>query len=147
MDWSAPSKWYLVNSYIETFFCQCRILKHVSFDHVCLWLSMRYDVIKWKHFLLCGEFAGRRWMRGIRRSSVNSPHTGLWRGALMFSLICALTNCSGNNRDTGDWRRHSAHYDVTVMERSGIERRFTTMNIYWLTLIRRMSLVRLQTAN
>ena len=29
---------------------------------------------------------------GIHRSPVNSPHKGQWRGALMFSLICAWTN-------------------------------------------------------
>ena len=33
----------------------------------------------------------------------------------MFSLICAWTNCWVHNRDTGDLRRHGAHYDVTVM--------------------------------
>ena len=27
--------------------------------------------------------------RGIHRSMVNSPHKGQWRGALMFSFICA----------------------------------------------------------
>ena len=27
---------------------------------------------------------------GIHRSPVNSPHKGQWRGAVMFSLICAL---------------------------------------------------------
>ena len=43
------------------------------------------------------------------------PHKGQWRGALIFSLICAWTNCSVNNRDAGDLRRHGAHYDVTVM--------------------------------
>ena len=43
------------------------------------------DVIKWKHF-------PRNWpfVRGIHLSPVNSPHKGQWRGALMFSLICAL---------------------------------------------------------
>ena len=45
------------------------------------------DVIKWKHFLLYWPF-----VRGIRRSPVNSPHKGQWRGALMFSLICARIN-------------------------------------------------------
>ena len=45
------------------------------------------DVIKWKYF-------PRYWlfMRGIHRSPVNSPHKGQWRGALMFSLICAWIN-------------------------------------------------------
>ena len=53
----------------------------------CYWeLNPRWhdDVIKWKHF-------PRNWpfVRGIHRSPVNSPHKGQWRGALMFSLICA----------------------------------------------------------
>ena len=46
---------------------------------------------------------------------VNSPHKGLWPGALMLSLICAWTNGWVNNRDVGDLRRHHAHYDVTVL--------------------------------
>ena len=56
-----------------------------------------------------------RWLRGIHRSPVNSPHTDQWRGALMFSLICAWTNGWVNNQDSGDMRRHRAYYDVTVM--------------------------------
>ena len=43
------------------------------------------DVIKWNHFPRYWSFA-----RGIHRSPVNSPHKGQWRGALRFSLICAL---------------------------------------------------------
>ena len=53
---------------------------------------------------------------GIHRSPVNSPYKGQWRGALMFSLICAWTNGWINNGDTGDLRYHRAHYDVTVMK-------------------------------
>ena len=52
---------------------------------------------------------------GIHRSPMNSPHTGQWRGTLMFSLICARINCWVNNREAGDLRRHRAHYDVIVM--------------------------------
>ena len=52
---------------------------------------------------LCGE------------SPVNSPHKGQWRGALMFSLICAWTKGWVNNGEAGDLRRYRAHYDVTVM--------------------------------
>ena len=68
------------------------------------------DVIKWKHF-------PRHWpfVRGIHRSLVNSPHKGQWRGALMFSLICARINGLINNRDAGDLRCHRAHYDVIVI--------------------------------
>ena len=46
---------------------------------------------------------------------VNSPHKGQWRGALMFSLICARINDWVNNRDAGDLRRHRGHNDVIVM--------------------------------
>ena len=68
------------------------------------------DVIKWKHFPRYWPF-----VRGIHRSTVNSPHKGQWRGALMFSLICAWINCWVNNREAGDLRCHRAHYDVKVM--------------------------------
>ena len=44
-----------------------------------------------------------------------SPHKGQWRGALMFSLVCAWINGWVNNRKAGDLRGHRAHYDVTVM--------------------------------
>ena len=52
---------------------------------------------------------------GIHASPVDSPHKGQWRGALMFSLICAWTNDWANNRNAGDLRRYRARYDVTVM--------------------------------
>ena len=54
------------------------------------------DVIKWKHFPRSWPF-----VRGIHRSPVNSPHKGQWRGALMFSLICAWINGQVNNREAG----------------------------------------------
>ena len=59
------------------------------------------DVIKWKHF-------PRYWpsLRG---------HKGQWRGALMFSLLCAGTNGSVNNGNAGDLRRHRTDYNGTVM--------------------------------
>ena len=46
---------------------------------------------------------------------VNSPHKGQWRGALMFSLICARMSDWVNNREAGDLRRHRGHYDVSEM--------------------------------
>ena len=46
---------------------------------------------------------------------VNSPHKGQWRGALMFSLICAWIDDWINNREACDLRRHRGHYDVNVM--------------------------------
>ena len=47
--------------------------------------------------------------------TVNSLHKGQWRGALMFSLICAWMNGSVNSREADDLRRHRPHCDVTVM--------------------------------
>ena len=46
---------------------------------------------------------------------VNSPHKGQWRGALMFSLICARINDWVNNREAGELRRHRGHCDVNAM--------------------------------
>ena len=78
--------------------------------------TMTYSIIHawWRHQL---ETFPRYWpfVRGIHWSPVNSPHKGQWRGALMFSLICAWINGWVNNREAGDLRRHLAHYDVTVM--------------------------------
>ena len=45
---------------------------------------------------------------------VNSPHKGQWRGALMFSLICAWINDWVNNREAGDLRRYRGNYDVNA---------------------------------
>ena len=73
-------------------------------------LTIHEDVIKWKHFPRYWPF-----VRGIHRSPVNSPQKGQWRGALMFSLICAWINVWVNNRYAVDLRRHCTHYDVTVM--------------------------------
>ena len=67
-------------------------------------------VIKWKHFPRYWPF-----VQGIHRSPVNSPHKGQWRGALMFSLICAWINGWINKREAGVLRRHRGHYGVIVM--------------------------------
>ena len=69
------------------------------------------DVIKWKYFPRYWQF-----VRVIHWFPVNSPHKGQWRGALMFSLICARINGWVNDREASDLIRHHAHYNVTVME-------------------------------
>ena len=94
--------------------CDTRAVLHWIWS----WLSLLWypephdDVIKWKHFPRYWSF-----VRGIHRSPVNSTHKGQWRGALMFSLICAWINAWVNNREAGDLRRYRAHYDVTVMRK------------------------------
>ena len=85
-------------------------LVHLSVGCAPTMRGFHDDVIKWKEF-------PRNWpfVRGIHRSPVNSPHKGQWRGALMFSLICAWINGWVSNRVADDLRHHRAHYDVTVM--------------------------------
>ena len=73
-------------------------------------LTMHDDVIKRKHFPRYWPF-----VRGNHRSPVNSTHKGQWRGAFMFTLICAGINFWVNNCEAGDLRRYRAHYDVIVM--------------------------------
>ena len=87
-------------------------LRSITIPHpLDMFLSSHDGVIKWKRFPRYWTF-----VRGIHRSPVNSPHKGQWRGALMFSLMCARTNGWANNRDAGDLRRHCSHYEVTVMK-------------------------------
>ena len=61
------------------------------------------DVIKWKHFPRHWSFT-----RGIHLSLVYSPHKGQWRGALMFSLICAWTN---------GWAVHSNYCSLRIPQK------------------------------
>ena len=75
------------------------------------------DIIKWKYFPRYWPF-----VRGIHRSPVNSPRKGLWCRTLLFSFICAWINGWANDREAGDLRRHSTHYDVTVMRGTGRNR-------------------------
>ena len=89
--------WEVTNRTSDIFFS---VYPHVSHD----------DVIKWKHFPRYWPFVRRN-----HRSPVNSPHKGQWRGAFIFSLICARLNLWVNNREAGDLRRHRDHYDVIEM--------------------------------
>ena len=60
---------------------------------------------------------------------MNSPHKGQWRGALMFSLVCAWINCWVNNHEASDLRRHRSHYDVTLMKKGAENRIIKPMHL------------------
>ena len=92
-------------------------------------LSCSRDIIKCKHFLHYWPF-----VRGIYRSSVNSPHKGQWHRALMFPLIGAIINGWVNNHEAGDLRCHLAHYDPLVMPYGGMEFGQSWLR-YWLGAI------------
>ena len=76
-----------------------------------MWFPTQHDdIIKGKHFPHYWPF-----VRGIHRSPMNSPHKGQWRGALMFSWICAWISHWVNNCEAGDLRCHRAQYDIWAM--------------------------------
>ena len=82
---------------------KCSRITHMYFPHLSqlhMMTSSNENIFRFTGHL-CGE--------------LNFPHNGLWRGALMFSLICAWINGWVNNRQAGNLRRRRAHYDVTVM--------------------------------
>ena len=94
------SQWPMPNN-LDYLHYQCRkMIEKANHD----------DVIKWKNFPRYWPF-----VRGIHRSPLNSPHKGLWRWALMFTLICARINGWVNNGEAGDLRRYLAHSDAIVM--------------------------------
>ena len=88
---------------------------------------------------LCGAFIGDRWIPLAKASDADpnskvhganmvptwvmsasdGPHVGPMNLAMQrsfyVSLICAWINDWLNNGEAGDFRRHRAHYDVTVM--------------------------------
>ena len=66
------------------------------------------------HPSLCSEYNSSP-MLELKKVTGEFPSPRQWRGALMFSLICAWTNGWANNRKAVDSRRHRAHYDVIVM--------------------------------
>ena len=90
----------------ENFSTMAAILSLPLFDKLSI-STTHDDVIKFPRYW--------PFVRGIHRSPVDSPHKGQWRGALMFSLICARINSWVNNGEAGDLRRHRGHYDVIVM--------------------------------
>ena len=61
------------------------------------------------------------------------PHThkGQWRGASMFSLICAWIN--GWVNKAGELRRRRSHYDATVMEENPVLKLIHSSSYVWLT--------------
>ena len=63
---------------------------------------------------LCVEFTGHRWIPLTKGQSL---------GAFIFCLICVWINGCVNNRETGDLRRHRAHY-VTEMEARTLQWRY-----------------------
>ena len=116
VDWIENQGEKALNLFLFICFCFSKVLFGRSHQNLHLseqQLFTHDDVIKWKHFLRYWTF-----VREIHRSSVNSPHKGQWRGALIYSLIRTCINGWVNNGKAGDLRHHRTYYDVTVMDGS-----------------------------
>ena len=114
--------------FFNCFLCYCRIIlkfiwksaerqtnKDENTDNLicsCFFMRHTFQYSWWRHQM---EIFSALLAICAGNSRVNSPHKGLWRGALTFSLISAWMNGWVNDGDAGDLRRHHAHYDVTVM--------------------------------
>ena len=107
MHWSycslVLSHWYIVHFSLSGYM-------QSHYNRLCSEDNWYDDVIKWKHLPRYWRF-----VQGIHRSPVNSPHKGQWPGALMFSLICIWIYSWVNNHEAGDLRCYHAHYDVIVI--------------------------------
>ena len=110
-----PSYVYNVHhhSQIKTTF----ILKRLPGPQNCIWDHGYWTEMKktwWRHQMESFS-ASLAFVWGIHRSTVNSPHKGQWRGALMFSFICAWINGWVKNHEAGYLRRHRSHHVVIEM--------------------------------
>ena len=93
-------------------------------QHVCSMLFIHWKVpiiLSFRWNLMMTSSNGTFSALLLALCAGHSPVTGEFpsqsqrRGALMFSLICTWANGWANHRDAGDFRRHCAHYNVTVM--------------------------------
>ena len=104
LEWGVEGRGMRALSQILSDECLSYSLKHISMGEHSLHISWRsthllhiYFLFSWwRHQMeTCSASLAfvrgiHRRLRGIHRSPVNS-HTDQWRGALMFSLICAST--------------------------------------------------------
>ena len=82
---------------------------------------LKLDAPGYQQIIYVSEISLAVWRHQMATFSVllalcTGSHKGQWRRSLVFSLICAWINGSVNDREAGDLRRHSAHYDVIVMD-------------------------------
>ena len=100
--------------YVDRRWCLFPVVTDKQIYAISVWLLLHRNYRpRWRHQL---KHFPRYWpfVRGIYRWPVNSPHKCQWRGALLFSLVCACINAWVHNREVGDLKCHRAHYDVSV---------------------------------
>ena len=72
--------------------------------HQCAWWRHQMEIFSASLALCAGNSPVSR----------EFPKKGQWRGALMFSLICAWMNGWVNNCEAGELKHHRVNYDVIV---------------------------------
>ena len=100
---------------IMLFLLLCYEYSLIISNIAAVWWRINVAIIPWWRHQMKSFSALLAICAGIHLSPANSPHKGQWRGALMFSLICAWINRWVNNYEAGNLRRHRVHYDVTVV--------------------------------
>ena len=108
--------------FVEWFHCKCILTMSITYIHAHLGYLHMFQMMTSSNRNIFR--VTRPIVRGIHRFPVNSLHKGQWRGALMFSLICAWINDWLNNRQAGDLRLHRSHYDVNVIRPTFLTRVF-----------------------
>ena len=109
-----PEKTIFILKQVPVGFCPFSIYyPRLLWNDLRQWEKIYVVVFSLPETIPMAEYKTAVFVRGIHQSPVNSK--GQWRGALMFSLICAWIHGWVNNREAGDLRCHHAHYDVTVM--------------------------------
>ena len=87
-----------------------------------IWIIITKQCSNWPDFVATSSCNSTWWRHPMETFSAllaicagNSPVPDQWRGALMFSLICARISGWVNNGQAGDLRRYRVHCDVIVM--------------------------------
>ena len=104
--------WYLV--YVPCILSNLNNIYQMATIHIWYNLSFNIPLLRY-HFYMMTSSNGNIFCVTGPLSPVNSPHKGQWRGALVFSSICAWINVWVNSGEVGDMRRHRAHCDVIIM--------------------------------
>ena len=116
-QWNISSSTHLYN----TIPCPLFRLRTSFWGSFC---CLRHLIIRTCDVWKLGDWVSNWILNGLMMTSSNGNvfrvagplcGEGQWRGALIFSLICAWTTGWIKKGDAGDLRRHRAHYGVTVM--------------------------------
>ena len=88
-------------SHIVEYLFQENATENVVCRILAILLRPPYTISRWRQMETFSALLAL--CAGNHRSPVNSRHKGQWRGALIFSLICARINAWENNREAGDF--------------------------------------------